>query len=372
VARPEHLSYSQLNKYNGCPLAYKYAYIDHLKSGGENRHLRVGITVHKAIAGYTEYLLKNGLESEPSWLGGYEPELPMDESEEVRKIVEKFVDSHTFTRSRYTQPGDCRIEYKVSIKLGGHPFMAVFDRIDNLGSVVVITDYKTDHRIRPQEDVNNDLQLQIYALTASEIYPDAEKFVCQLDFVRHNVTKEVVFTVDDIEKIKVNLMKNICRLEKDEKDNKFQATPGSQCVWCGYTHLCPAVKSKTIETIVVENDAVEAAKQFVVLQARLGVLKSLLKDWCTRQGPVDIGDSDVGFKKISQFKYSDVKQMAKIFKEAGYEPMDYMSVDTKKVNNLKKSLNHDPLKDTLNDLAEDKSYSKLEILKKQGQPQKGV
>lgn len=351
MARPEHASYSQLSLFNACPLAYKLSYIEKVKEGTENRHLRVGREVHKALEGYVKHLIETRQPSDPDWLLNYEPSLQMAEADEVREILKTFLNNHSLDFDK----GDYDVEGQVSLELDGFPFMAVLDLLQDQGEVAEITDYKTDHRIRSQTEVDQDMQLRIYAWIASEILPGAKLFRCKLDFVRLGVVRETEVNLDDIEKVKTNLVTNIKMLDDAEKADEFPAKPGSRCTWCGYTHICPAVASEAIETVANEEEAQRAAEQFVVLSARLDALKSVLQEWCSMQGPVEVGSVKVGYKQQFSTSYPDVKKLVEVLKKHDVEPMEYLSANTRKLNSLKKG----ELAEDIKTVSKDSSKSKF-------------
>lgn len=283
-------SYSRLSAYANCPRFYKARYIEK-RPEAPSEALERGKAVHEAIAEYTKYCLHNGLQTDLEFLREYPG------TDEVRGILETFADTHMI------EPGDYKFEEMWKIEMDPHPWTwwGVIDNLKDEGERLSITDFKTDHMLRSQTEINKDSQLKDYAWMAAMKYPQAQEFICAIDFVRHGVTRETVYTRDDIEAIEKQI---ISQIQEIEADREYKAVPGSGCSWCSYTSDCPAVLAGNVDLVSCDDEAGQAAAQLIALKARVKALEDLLKPWTSTNGAIEVNGMEVGFFKSESFGYN--------------------------------------------------------------------
>lgn len=286
----DHFSYSKLDTYNGCPRRFKLKYIDKLTEP-TSEALERGKAVHAALADYAQYCLSNGLQTDLQFLR----EFPGND--EVREILETFAETHII------EPGDYTFEDMWKLSMDPHPWTwwGVIDLLKDEGERLIITDFKTDHQIRSQTDIERDTQIRYYAWMASKKFPRATEFVCGIDFVRHGVLRQTTYTIDDIPAIEKQI---VDRIQEVEADRKFQATPGAHCSYCSWTAECNAVKAANVAVVSTEDEAGQAAAQLIALKARVTALEDLLKPWCSENGAVGVNGMEVGFFKSESYGYN--------------------------------------------------------------------
>jgi hypothetical protein len=66
VKKPASYSFSRLDLFGRCPLAYKKIYLDKIPRGTSDA-LITGSTVHEVVASYLEHLIKNSLATDWEW-----------------------------------------------------------------------------------------------------------------------------------------------------------------------------------------------------------------------------------------------------------------------------------------------------------------
>lgn len=150
-----------------------------------------------------------------------------------KEIIDEFYDKYADTSFAVFEK-----EYGFSFIIGNYHIMGYIDRIDLYEDQVHIIDYKTGKWEVSQKEVPNNLQLGIYALAASLIFPDKEIYA-ELYYLRSGRKKGHVFSKEDIENVKIKLLKNINTIIKDQN---FTATGNSRaCGWCEHakTGACP-------------------------------------------------------------------------------------------------------------------------------------
>jgi len=171
-ASRERLSYSKMSSYLNCPRAFKFSYIDKIRSKPRG-FFSLGTSVHETFEEVYKY---NGPKKNPSLkyvLKTFEKhwhrEGFVDDAEEQsykergREMVIKYF-------KRYIDNGKYRPAYAIEeyfeIPIGKTAVMLGFiDRVDKLpDGTFQILDYKTEPTMRSQEAVDNDWQLLIYYL----------------------------------------------------------------------------------------------------------------------------------------------------------------------------------------------------------------
>jgi CRISPR/Cas system-associated exonuclease Cas4 (RecB family) len=89
-----------------------------------------------------------------------------------------------------------------------------------------------------QKDLRNNLQLGIYALALSNIFPD-KTIRAELYYLRSGKRKFHVFSEEDIENVKVRLLEHINQIIED---NSFSPTSNERiCSFCEHakSQACP-------------------------------------------------------------------------------------------------------------------------------------
>ena len=84
-----------------------------------------------------------------------------------KEILDEFYDENINTQFNVYDK-----EYAFKYVLGSHLIIGFIDRIDVVGDQVTIVDYKTGKWEVSQKSIPSNLQLGIYAIAASELFPD--------------------------------------------------------------------------------------------------------------------------------------------------------------------------------------------------------
>jgi CRISPR/Cas system-associated exonuclease Cas4 (RecB family) len=334
-------SYSRLSAYQNCPRFYKARYIEK-RPEAPSEALERGKAVHEAIAEYTKYCLHNGLQTDLEFLREYPG------TDEVREILSTFADTHMI------EPGNYTFEEMWKLEMSPHPWTwwGVIDLLEDKGELLVIVDYKTDHQLRSQTDVDKDPQLKYYAWMAATKFPRAQEIICGIDFVRHGVLRQTTYTRDDIPAIEKQI---ISQIQEMEADRQYQAVPGSACGYCSYTSDCPAVLAGNVDIVSTDDEAGQAAAQLIALKARVKSLEDLLKPWASANGAIEVNGMEVGFFKAESFGYetSDIFTFAL---ENGLAPEDVLQPNTTALKKLAKNPDYAA---TLEAIATDKSTTRF-------------
>ena len=179
------LSYSQISRYQTCPLWYKLQYIDKLKPK-ERFYLSFGDIIHQCA----EYFFKIPVPPPPTlekllqfyennWISeGYEsPEQEQQYKEYGKQLLADFQRIHS---ADFKMP--LAVEQQFYVNIQGTVLGGKIDRIDKLGDGVSIVDYKTSKDIFTTDHLEQDLQLTFYQLAVETMWKMPVKKTDSLSF----------------------------------------------------------------------------------------------------------------------------------------------------------------------------------------------
>jgi RecB family exonuclease len=130
------------------------------------------------------------------------------------------------------------LEWKFTLPIGSHFITGVVDRIDPLGDgACSILDYKTGKPCK-QKDVDENLQLTIYALAVQECLGlKAEKLS-----LYYLMSDEVISTTRNNEQLS-SVKEHILSIAESICARKFEPIADSfKCARCDYAGICPAME----------------------------------------------------------------------------------------------------------------------------------
>lgn len=360
-----HYSNTQFNLFNGCPQAYKFRYIDKLPERTSEFAI-LGRLIHDIIAEYDRHLLANKLGTDITALpkiaalimGKQDPGHGIDWLAihwEMDKIVEAFGGAHV-----------CHPEVTVGVEetidVPIDDETTVTTRLDLLeieGNVATIVDYKTDHQIRSQTDVEKDSQLHRYAWAVSKAYPQVEEFRGRLEFVRYGAVREVILDGAAIDKTEEAILAQIARMKAE---TAYLPTPGAGCAWCSYINQCEAIINIGDQQIVClrEEDADRIADELALLERQVDDRKAALKFWCNKHGNVVRNGLAWGFWPSFTDSIGDIQKFHTLVAGAGLDPYAYLKVD---MTQAKKLYKHPAIGDKVQSLVESKPSTRFDSKK---------
>lgn len=269
------LSYSKMSSYKFCPRSYKFLYVDKVPPQPKS-FFSIGIAVHNALEEFYQY---DGYLKEPSlkWLLGLLKKhwmtagfTSIEEEKkfysEAKSLLETYYEH--WIRGKFKKAFACEPYFELPV---GTDFVIIgfIDRIEQLpDDTYEVIDYKTEPKIRTQQEVDEDLQLTIYywaciknlGITPSKV---------SLDFLRHDKRISTTRTQEDID----NLIQYISELgNKMRNEKEFLPKLNKYCMVCDHLVGCPLEQEarqkakeeesyqKAIE-LVQDNQLVDLEKQ---------------------------------------------------------------------------------------------------------------
>lgn len=242
MAQQLYLSFTHLSTYLGCPLKYKFHFIDGLGTlyRQERPYFSFGESIHQTLAKFfrikdiqnrTPEVLQNFLKQ--SWLSkGYSSkEEEADWKSQAVSILEKFY------KTADIKITPLYIEEFFRIPVGDNMLSGKMDRVDKIEDGYEIIDYKTGKFLPKQEDIENDLQLAIYQLACAKKY----NFTPTKLSVYFLSSDKKMSTIKPPENIALTEKKVLELAETIKTDKEFKPCPNPFCNWCDYNVICPAM-----------------------------------------------------------------------------------------------------------------------------------
>jgi len=184
MALPDHLSVSQIRKHLGCPLAYRFAYVDHIETGTRASALVFGKAVHVAAELLHRHLMDGGAQEDKVYHDALRESLAaqfkefdvrVKEGESLQTLTDEGARLFDLYLQRRTCDGDRivaaekRIECDL-VNIRTHealsvPFVGYLDLVErDSDGRSVVADVKTTRKSHNQSTVDADVQLSAYAL----------------------------------------------------------------------------------------------------------------------------------------------------------------------------------------------------------------
>lgn len=304
-------SHSRISLYHSCPFAWRLKYIDKVPEAQNERFL-IGRRFHQAVAEYAKRCLT--MKRETDWDFGRQLTARYADSRDVATALERFTQNYLFDW-RHVVGIEERLEASLP---SGERFQGIIDCLSIVDNEAHIMDWKTQAALPAQTD-DPPIQLMRYAWLVQQVYPQVSAFRLAYYYTRFNIEHEWeiegALSADEIDEAVKYIIKAVERGE-------FEPTPSSWCSLCGYTSSCPVT-----EAAFPEGDIVKAAEKFVVLEAELGRLRKLLREWTNENGPIQINDVEIGFHlPDSKPRPQSKEQVAGFIEWASREGVDWHDV----------------------------------------------
>ncbi|MBI4100611.1 ATP-dependent helicase [Candidatus Microgenomates bacterium] len=243
-SRPLYLSYSQIEAFMNCPLHYKLKFILKIPTPPSSAQ-SFGISLHAALRDFYRLKItdKNPGEEKllallkENWVGeGYKSKKHEDL---LFQQGERFL--HEFwLKTKDSQITPLALEKSFVFPLRSFRVVGRLDRVDSLGDgKIEIIDYKTGSRPPSQKEVDQNLQLTIYALAATEVLEPPlgkkpEEVFLSLYFFENSQKITTVRTKEQLEKAKEEIFSWAEKIAQSD----FRCTKSELCKYCEYKLLC--------------------------------------------------------------------------------------------------------------------------------------
>ena len=235
-------SASKIDLYRRCPLQFKFRYALHVP-GQPGAPLEIGAAVHAVLEQMARRRANGESTSEEQALDllkkhwrydGFDSEKRLREGQDAAaNMIRVFMKWDQEAAARGAEIVGVEQEFKMD--MDGFKFIGKMDRVDRESNGrYVVTDYKTGKTPTKKSDIVHDVQMNLYALAAKEIYGELPDKTAQLFVLRG---KEVSSMID--EKTLAEEKEAILGMARAILGGEFPAKPSYQaCHWCDYVQIC--------------------------------------------------------------------------------------------------------------------------------------
>jgi len=249
-------SHSRISTYENCPYQYKLKYIDKIKPEIQNTiEAFMGDIVHQTLEKlykdkkFSKEISKDSLIKfyKELWDKEYSSDIKIVKEdlgpENYKKMGEKFISDYYDKYEPFEQLTILGLETQDRMTLpDGNQWHVRIDKFacDSEGNYYVC-DYKTNSRMKDQEEADSDRQLAMYSFWVKDKFKDAKSVKLLWHMLAFN--KEVISerTPEQLEQLQNEVVSLIKKIE-NEKEFPTKITP--LCDYCGFKGICPSFKHK--------------------------------------------------------------------------------------------------------------------------------
>lgn len=290
--RSRPLSASSMKTFLQCVLKYYYQYEDKKPRKGRSVPLAFGSAVHKALEEMHTIVSEKG--EKPS-------------EEDYDRVLKVFMqaavdyglsDTAAIAEGRNTiisrldtvNPNDKIIGLELGFELetpAGTPFLGSIDKLVELDEeTVAVIDYKTSRMALTQEEADNDIQLSMYDLAVSMMFPQYKTIVCALDYTR--LTEVITHRTPEQRAQFVELVDTVYQTILRTEVEDVEPSINDYCGWCDFKNFCPSYSKLVTDPALVlpildeldEEGLVDAYEEFNaarrVFNSRYGDFKNAI------------------------------------------------------------------------------------------------
>jgi putative RecB family exonuclease len=291
-------SHSRITTYENCPYQYKLKYIDRVPPESPTTiEAFMGDMVHQTL----EHLYKlkrfkkrvalNVLVKfyRDLWERNYSEDILIVKAESegltadnYRKMGEKFIKDYYDRMKPFDEMIILGLETQDRMTLPDGNQWHV--RIDKLGcdkdGNYFVCDYKTNSRMKDQEEADEDKQLAMYSIWVKDKFEDVKSVKLIWHMLAFNKDAVSERASEQLEKLQQEICDKIKEIEeKTAEGGDFPRNQTALCDYCGYKKICPSFKHeaelKEKESVkkFKEDEGVRLVDKYFEIKAKLSELK---------------------------------------------------------------------------------------------------
>jgi putative RecB family exonuclease len=241
-------SNSKLDTFKQCKYKYKLRYIDKIKPEIKTSiEAFMGSVVHETLYKLYGDLKKGFFNTRDKLIEFYDQEwekewddtinIVRNDKEFYRNRGKDFVISYydRFTPFNQVEIIDLETEDFLDLRNGNKYHVRIDKLCKDKNNNFFVCDYKTNNRLKTQNEVDKDRQLAMYSLWVKDHFKDANNIKLVWNFLAFNT--EMVSERDDfvLTRLKNEIENEIDDIEKCED---FPPNQGILCDWCEYKKQC--------------------------------------------------------------------------------------------------------------------------------------
>lgn len=247
---PSYISPSSISTFQQCPLKFKFSKLDRLPSESTEAQV-LGSFVHEVLEELFKCERKDRTENtakrlarelwSSKWFEEYDALKEKSDENEFRWKAWWCIENY-FAMEDPTSFDATGIEAKMNGEIDGVPIFGIIDRWHIEDDKIVVSDYKTGKKPRPQYEWEKKMQIAIYSmLLKAQTGMDVKR--AELLYVKSGQFAKYELDSDLESEVRVEV-KNTWEQVKSMCDSGvFETRTGPLCNWCDYQPICPEFRS---------------------------------------------------------------------------------------------------------------------------------
>jgi RecB family exonuclease len=246
-------SHSRISTFEQCKYKYKLQYIDKVKVDVPTTvEAFMGDLVHRTLEKlYNDLKFEKQNSKEDClkyfnelWSKEWTDEILIAKqdltSENYRLMGERYISMYYDHYHPFDQMTILGLETQDRMMLSdGNQYHVRIDKLACIGDTYYVCDYKTNSRMKDQEEADEDRQLAMYSIWVKDKYKDAKKVVLlwhMLAFDKEAISSR---TDEQLEKLHSEVVE---RIKDIESCNDYPTNVTALCNYCVYKSMCPSFK----------------------------------------------------------------------------------------------------------------------------------
>ena len=293
-------SHSRISTFENCPYQYKLKYIDRIKPEiSTTIEAFMGSMVHESLEHlyklkkFKKRIAKSSIIKfyRDTWKKNYSDDILIVKAEKERltaknymKMGEKFISDY-FDRMRpFDQMIILGLETQDRMTLpDGNQWHVRIDKLgcDKKGNYFVC-DYKTNSRMKDQEEADSDRQLAMYSIWVKDKFKDCKSVKLIWHMLAFNKDAVSERTEEQLKKLQNEIVEKIKEIENE---TEFPRRQTALCNYCGYKSICPSFKHEAelnkIEDVekFKKDEGVKLVDEFSEVKTKLSELKKAQEEF---------------------------------------------------------------------------------------------
>ena len=282
-------SHTKLGTFQQCKYKYKLQYIDKVKVDVPTTiEAFMGSLVHKALEKLYRDLKFQKINTkqelldffEKEWQGNWDDNILIAKysKENYKEMGKRFIGDYYEHYKPFDKWKTIELETEYKLPLSNGNFYHIrIDRLacDNEGNYYVC-DYKTNNKLKLQEELDEDRQLAMYSIWVKNNFKDCKSVKLVWYFLAFD--KEMISERNDEQ---LNKLKEETEdfIKEIESCNNFPTNVTPLCEWCVYKQICPSwkhefeLKEKTPEEFR-DDDGVKMVDEYAEIDEKERQLKA--------------------------------------------------------------------------------------------------
>jgi len=336
-------SHSRVSCFENCPYQYKLRYIDRKKPDIPTTiEAFMGNMVHQALEYLYELKKFKKRVAKASvvkkyrdlWVKNYSDDILIVKdlkAENYKKMGEKYISDYYDRMKPFEQMTILGLETMDRMTLSdGNQWHVRIDKLgcDSEGNYFVC-DYKTNARMKDQEEADADRQLALYSIWVKDKFKDAKSVKLVWHMLAFNKDAVSERTDEQLEKLQADVIEKIKEIESAVE---FPRKQTALCNYCGFKSECPSfkheaeLKKKDVKKFK-EDEGVVLVDEFSEVKTELGELKKKQEEFkeklieYSKQFGVDVVYGSNKKCSVKEFEKvvlpEDREEFVKMLKEKG-------------------------------------------------------